>query len=158
MLRMARRISMICAGCKSSRYGTISMISTNIEGGCACGAVRYSAASEPTGSLICHCLSCRRSAASPVVAWLTFSKDTFHFRGQQPSVFRSSPAVLRTFCSSCGTPLAYENAAHASEIDVTTCSLDDPEAFPPTYHAWVQDGLSWVRFGDHLERFAESNT
>jgi hypothetical protein len=74
----------------------------------------------------------------------------------QPSVFRSSSAVRRTFCSSCGTPLTYENAAHALEIDVTTCSLDDPEAFPPTYHAWVQDDLSWVRLGDNLERFAES--
>jgi hypothetical protein len=133
------------------------MNSTSIEGGCACGAIRYSIASTPSGSLICHCLSCRKSAASPVVAWLTFSKDTFLVRGQ-PSVFRSSAAVRRTFCASCGTPLTYENAAHASEIDVTTCSLDDPEAFPPTYHAWVQDSLSWVRLEDHLERFAQSKS
>src|ERR1700722_9296979 len=134
----------------------MTMISPNIEGGCACGAVRYSSTSKPSGSLICHCRSCRRFAASPVVAWLTFPKDSFHFRGQQPSVFRSSPAVRRTFCASCGTPLTYEHTRHALEIDVTTCSLDDPEAFPPTYHAWVRHDLSWVRLGDNLERFAES--
>jgi hypothetical protein len=134
------------------------MSSIRIEGGCACGATRYIATSKPSGSLICHCLSCRKSAASPVVAWLTFSKDAFHISGQQPSVFRSSATVRRTFCSSCGTPLTYENVAHASEIDVTTCSLDDPEAFPPTYHAWMRDDLSWVRLGDHLERFAQSKS
>jgi hypothetical protein len=138
--------------------GIMRMTSMTIEGGCACGATRYSATSKPSGSLICHCLSCRRSAASPVVAWVTFSKDTFRFGGQQPSNFCSSPAVRRTFCSSCGTPLTYENAARALEIDVTTCSLDVPEAFPPTYHAWMEDDLSWVRFGDHLERHKQSNS
>lgn len=136
--------------------GTMSMTSMTIEGGCACGATRYSATSRPSGSLICHCLSCRRSAASPVVAWVTFSKDRFRFSGQQPSIFRSSSEVQRTFCSSCGTPLTYENAAYASEIDVTTCSLDDPEAFPPTYHAWMEDDVSWLRLAEHLERYAQS--
>jgi hypothetical protein len=52
--------------------------------------------------------------------------------------------------------LTYENAALALEIDVTTCSVDDPDAFPPTYHAWLQDDLSWTRFGDNLPRFDKS--
>ena len=106
--------------------------------------------------MICHCLSCRRSAASPVVAWVTFPKDALRFTRGQPSVFHSSAPVRRTFCPSCGTPLTYEHTARALEIDVTTCSLDDPEAFPPTYHAWLHDDLSWLRFGDDLERFQES--
>jgi hypothetical protein len=132
------------------------MISTTFEGGCACGAIRYRAASNPSGSMICHCLSCRRAAASPVVAWVTFAKDVLSFTRGQPSVFHSTAPVRRTFCASCGTPLTYENSARAMEIDVTTCSLDDPEAFPPTYHAWLHDDLSWLRFGDDLERFQES--
>jgi hypothetical protein len=106
--------------------------------------------------MICHCLSCRRSAAAPVVAWVTFPKEALRFTRAQPSVFHSSAPVRRTFCAFCGTPLTYENAARALEIDVTTCSLDDPQAFAPTYHAFVHDDLSWVRFGDNLEQFLQS--
>lgn len=132
------------------------MISTSIEGSCACGAIRYRAVGKPMASMICHCQSCRRSAGSPVVAWLTFSKEAFRFIRGQPSVLQSSASATRTFCAACGTPLTYENTARALEVDVTTCSLDDPEGFPPSYHAWLHDDLSWVRFGDDLKRFPES--
>jgi hypothetical protein len=54
--------------------------------------------------------------------------------------------------------MTYEHAARALEIDVTTCSLDDPEAFPPTYHAWLHDDLSWLRLDDNLKRFQESKS
>ena len=134
------------------------MIPTSIEGSCACGAIRYRAVSKPSISMICHCESCRRSAAVPVVAWLTFPKDSFRFIHGQPALFKSSASVRRTFCALCGTPLTYENAARTSEVDVTTCSLDDPDAFPPAHHAWLRDDLSWVHFGDQLERFPESKS
>ncbi len=60
---------------------------------------------------------------------------------------------VRTFCASCGTPLTYTHAERPSEVDVTTCTLDNPEAFPPTYHAWVSHDLAWVRFGDGLTAY-----
>ena len=39
----------------------------DIQGGCMCGAVRYSATTNPANSMVCHCQSCRRAAAAPVV-------------------------------------------------------------------------------------------
>jgi hypothetical protein len=38
------------------------------------------------------------------------------------------------------------------EIDVTTATLDDPEAFPPTHHSWIEEGVRWIRFGDGLSQ------
>ena len=35
-----------------------------IEGGCLCGAVRFSA-SDPTEGAYCHCRRCQRSAGGP---------------------------------------------------------------------------------------------
>ncbi len=40
-----------------------------------------------------------------------------------------------------------------ARIDVTTVSLDDPEAFPPTFHVQLGDDLAWVRFGDGLPAY-----
>ena len=131
-------------------------MSTNVvEGGCCCGAIRYRISGTPTNSMVCHCQSCRRVAAAPVVAWVTFPTQHFQFLHGRPSEFHSSEPVRRTFCAACGTPLTYEHRDHASSVDVTTCSLDDPNAFPPTHHSWLIHDLAWVRFGDGLPTFGE---
>jgi hypothetical protein len=126
------------------------------EGGCICGAIRYSVSGQPTNSMVCHCQTCRRVAASPVVAWVSFPTAQFRILQGQPSTFHSTPPVRRTFCAGCGTPLTYEIADSVGFIDVTTCSLDNPELFPPTHHSWLSHDLAWVRFGDGLPTFPES--
>jgi len=132
------------------------MPSKSVTGGCFCGAVRYKAASAPLASMVCHCQSCRRIAASPVVAWVTFHKAQFQFTSAAPSAFSSSRCVRRTFCPTCGTQLTYENAKSPSEVDVTTCSLDHPEEFTPTHHSWLSHNVPWVHFGDGLPSYPES--
>ena len=44
------------------------------------------------------------------------------------------------------------------EIDVTTCSLDDPAAFRPIHHSWVSHSPPWLRFGDDLPVYERSST
>src|SRR5688572_5481675 len=68
-------------------------LNVDIQGGCMCGAVRYSATTAPANSMVCHCESCRRSAASPVVAWVTFAKAEFRFTRGTPREYQSSPKV-----------------------------------------------------------------
>ena len=106
--------------------------------------------------MVCHCQTCRRVAASPVVAWVTFERDGFSFVKGAPGSFHSTAPITRTFCRDCGTPLTYARADSPDSIDVATCSLDNPNAFPPTHHSWLSHDLSWVRFGDGLPTFQES--
>jgi hypothetical protein len=124
-------------------------------GGCACGAVRYEVDARATNTMVCHCRTCRRVAGAPVVAWVTFPKERFRFVRGEPAYFNSTPPVTRTFCHDCGTPLTYEHADSPRTLDVTTCTLDDAEAFPPTHHSWLSHDLGWVRFGDGLPTFQE---
>jgi hypothetical protein len=132
-------------------------MATIIKGGCACGVIRFSAESHPWVSLIGHCESCRRVAAAPVTARVTFDKKRFKIVQGQPPGFSSSPSVWRTFCSACGTPLTYPHTDDPATVDVTSCRLDKPEAFPPTHHAWLRDDLSWLRFADGLAAYAEES-
>lgn len=125
------------------------------EGGCVCGAVRYAAEGAPTNTMVCHCRTCRRAAGAPVVAWVTFPVERFRFVKGAPEAFHSTPPVTRTFCGQCGTPLTYRHADSPASVDVTTCTLDAPEAFPPTHHSWLSHTLSWLRFGDGLPTFHE---
>jgi hypothetical protein len=128
------------------------------EGGCICGAIRYRVSGKPSNSMVCHCQTCRRVAASPVVAWVTFPTARFQVLHGQLAEFQSSQSVRRTFCAACGTPLTYEHGERSGHVDVTTCSLDSPESFPPTHHSWLSHDLAWVRFGDGLPTFQESRT
>ena len=131
------------------------MSTTIAEGGCACGAIRYRATAKPTNSMVCHCRTCRRVAGSPVVAWITLPLAAFEVIQGQPAEFHSSEPVRRTFCRRCGTPLTYQHGDSPNSVDVTTCSLDNPDAFPPTHHSWLAHNVAWIRFGDGLPTFDE---
>ena len=120
------------------------------EGGCLCGAIRYRVSGAPVTSGICHCRTCRMISSAPMLPFVTFRFDQFELMRGQPVDFHSSPPVTRSFCGRCGTPLTYCDNGHADEIDVMTCSLDNPEAFPPSHHIWVSHKLSWVRLTDGL--------
>jgi hypothetical protein len=120
------------------------MTELGIQGGCFCGTIRYRATSPPRISTICHCADCRKASGAASVAWVTFPAEGFAFVEGEPSRYRSSPPVVRTFCGRCGTPLTYRSDERKHEIDVTTASLDEPEAFPPTKHVFPEQKLSWV--------------
>jgi hypothetical protein len=126
-----------------------------VDGGCFCGKVRYRATAAPQASMICHCQSCRRAVGAPVVAWVTFARSALAFTEGEPAYFASSEPVRRGFCAACGTPLTYEHTDRPDSIDITTASLDAPNAFPPTHHSYLANDLTWVRFGDGLPAFPE---
>lgn len=128
-------------------------MSHTLEGGCLCGAVRYRIDGAPLVSGVCHCRTCRKAASSPVLPFLTFHVDQFLFTRGKPADFRSSSAVTRSFCDRCGSPLTYRNDGEPGQIDVMTCSLDDPEAFPPTHHVWVGYKIAWLHIADGLPAY-----
>ncbi|HQS14645.1 GFA family protein [Reyranella sp.] len=126
-----------------------------LKGGCFCGAVRYEAEGEPRHETLCHCSICRRTTGAPIVAWFTVRAGDFRIVTGEPARFRSSAAATRTFCGACGTALTFRSDDHGDEIDVTTCSLDEPERLPPKSHTWRASGLSWIRSADGLPAYRE---
>ena len=118
-----------------------------MEGRCFCGFVRYRAVGVPFDETNCHCSICRRTSGAPFVAWFSVRRADFELLAGAPASFRSSTHGTRTFCPRCGTPLTFESASSPDEIDVTICSLDDPEGLPPRDHTQVATRLPWVDLG-----------
>jgi hypothetical protein len=127
-----------------------------LEGGCLCRAVRYRARGEPVTVVYCHCTSCRRASAAPVVAWATFPLDRFEITAGSPAVYASSPGVERAFCSGCGTPLTYRAEYLPGLVDVTVASFDDPAALPPQRHIWDGERVRWLELADALPRHPDA--
>jgi len=124
-----------------------------LAGGCLCGAVRYQAAAAPFHETVCHCADCRRAVGAAAVAWFTVPASAFRWMTGTPAAFQSSPGVVRRFCAACGTSLTYEGAP--GEVDVTTCSLDDPAAVPPRDHTQTAARLPWDVIGDGLPAYPQ---
>ena len=122
-----------------------------LAGGCLCGAVRYEAAAAPFHETVCHCADCRRAVSAAAVAWFTVPSAAFRWVAGTPGAYRSSPGVLRRFCTACGTSLTFEGVP--GEVDVTTCSLDDPAAVPPRDRTWVAARLPWDALCDGLPAY-----
>lgn len=126
------------------------------QGGCFCGAIRYEAKGTPFHETNCHCSICRRTSGAPFVAWFSVPKASFRLLAGEPTRFRSSARGTRSFCPSCGTPLTCELDDFPEEIDVTICSLDNPEAVLPKDHTWTSNRLPWVKLADGLPLYRES--
>lgn len=127
-----------------------------LSGGCCCGAVRYEAAERGFHATTCHCPTCRKASGAPCVAWFTVPCADFEFITGTPARYRSSLHVTRSFCAECGTQLTYQHDDFPADIDVTLCSLDDPEAMRPEDHTFVRYRLSWMVMGDGLAEYPRS--
>lgn len=126
------------------------------EGGCLCGAVRYRLSGPPRATSLCHCVSCRRAAGAPSVAWVVMNAVDFAIVAGEPRAYASSPGVERTFCGNCGTPLTYRRT-NAASIDVTTASLDAPDSYPPTREIWISEKIAWECVDAALPQYSHSS-
>jgi hypothetical protein len=128
------------------------------EGGCLCGAIRYRVTGAPRSSSVCFCRSCRLASGAASVAWIVVGIDQFTLISGKLAAFRSSPPVVRSFCATCGTPLAYQHVDDAGAIELTTATLDDPQRFPPTREIWHLQKIPWAASDPEIPHFSQERT
>lgn len=126
-----------------------------LEGGCACGAIRYRLEVEPYDAGWCHCRVCQQVSGSGGMVFTTVPLAAFHIlRGEESfGRFRSTPFGSRTYCFDCGAPLTIHVRHQPGEIDVAAGSLDDPAAITPAFHLYAGSAPPWALSGDGLPRF-----
>lgn len=124
-----------------------------LEGGCHCGAVRYSLPEKVIYSSLCHCEDCRRSAGAPVVGWAAVTRDQLEVRGETTD-YQSSENGTRSFCGKCGTGLFYVNEVMLPGlVDVQFATLDDPSKLPPQLHVQYAEHIDWMETAQDLPKF-----
>jgi hypothetical protein len=127
---------------------------TPLCGGCQCGAVRYVIAAPPRRHSLCCCVDCRRSAGAPIVGWASVAEAALTITGRTAG-YNSSGDIERAFCPRCGTGLFYRSASlFPGEVDVSSGTLDDPNALPPTEVIQVADAPTWWETIGSLPRHA----
>jgi hypothetical protein len=129
-----------------------------LTGGCYCGRLRYEVDPPLFHQTNCHCSICRRTSGAPYVAWFTAVRSAFRWTAEEPARFASTARARRSFCPVCGTQISFEHRDWPAEIDVTICSLDEPDAVVPENHIHTAGRPAWVRPGDGLPEYPDYRT
>src|SRR3954468_848192 len=104
----------------------------DMEGGCQCGRVRYTATIHDDDAYLCHCRMCQRATGGVSIAFKNMKKTDVRFE-REPDYYASSPIAHRPYCRECGTPLGFA-FPDSENMDLTIGSFDDPGRFRPTHH------------------------
>ena len=110
------------------------------EGGCQCGAIRYTVNKPLPRAYACHCLACKKQSASAFAMAIFTTLEDIAVTGS-PNHFEtrsdSGNQKYCYFCGECGTRLwnGDDNPPHNITLKVGT--LDDPSDIAPAGHLWA---------------------
>ena len=119
-----------------------------LEGGCACGNVRYRLTSEPMFVHCCHCLNCQRHTGSAFVINLLIEAARVELLSGSPQPITmplnggSPNQIFR--CPRCQVAVWSEYGGRSEVRFVRGGSLDNPSAVAPDVHIYTRSKLPWV--------------
>lgn len=118
-----------------------------MEGGCACGAVRYRLTSEPMFVHCCHCLNCQRQTGSAFVINALIESDRVELIAGEPVAVdapRDDGSPQRIFrCAACQVAV-YSEYGRPEVKFVRAGTLDQPAGVVPDVHIFTRSKLPWV--------------
>jgi hypothetical protein len=130
-------------------------IQGSLDGGCLCGAIRYTLQGPALFASQCCCKDCQKATGTGHTTIVGVHRD--HIKRGTPKTYSSKGAsggdVVRHFCGDCGGRLYTSGTLPGEVVMVQAGSLDDPNRIYPESVIYVKDALAWDRFDDALPRF-----
>ena len=127
-----------------------------MEGGCACGAVRYRLNDAPMVVHCCHCTSCQTETGSAFVINAVIERDRLTLLSGEPEpVMTPSDSgrgqeIFR--CPACRVALWSHYSARKAAF-VRGGTLDAPEMATPDVHIFTRSKLPWVRLPEGAKAY-----
>lgn len=122
---------------------------TPYEGGCLCGAVRYTLTSRPLSVSACHCNDCKKLSGAAHIVMVTALAADFSARGET-DVYEKTAASGRIGkihrCATCGVRLWHAPQLGPQYVLIAAGTLDDPSWVVPTAHIWTSRAGPRERF------------
>jgi hypothetical protein len=119
-----------------------------LEGGCACGAVRYRLNAAPMFVNCCHCLDCQRQTGSAFVLNALIEAGEVQLLSGEPKPSRMPTDsgkphdIVR--CTRCGTALWSEYGGRPQIRFMRVGTLDDPSQLRPDAHIFTRSKQPWL--------------
>ena len=126
-----------------------------LEGGCACGEVRYRLMSDPLFTHCCHCLNCQRQTGSAFVINILIETDRVELLAGEPlpvDVPRGGSKQRIFRCPTCEVAV-YSRYTRAGIRFVRSGTFDDPSSVTPDVHIYTRSKLRWVTLPESVPAF-----
>jgi hypothetical protein len=118
-----------------------------MEGGCACGEVRYRLRRSPLFVHCCHCLNCQRQTGAAFAINVLIESQYVESLGRESErvpVPRSGAKRQQIYrCPVCRTAV-WSTYTRKSILFVRAGTLDDPSAVTPDVHIYTRSKLPWL--------------
>ena len=130
-----------------------------VEGGCACGFVRYRLTTAPIFVNCCHCRDCQRASGSAFAINAMIEADRVVLVGDgepevapAPADAHANQSVAR--CPHCGTALWTTHRLFGPPIRfVFVGTLDAAESLPPDAHFFTRSRHNWITIPEGAAAF-----
>ncbi len=128
-----------------------------LEGGCACGSVRYRLESAPMFVHCCHCRHCQRQTGSAFVLNALIETDRVTLLAGDPEPVPVPTDSGRPHdiwrCPVCRTAVWSNYGGRAALRFVRVGTLDDPVALAPDVHIYTRSKLPWIELPEGVPAF-----
>ncbi|KAI1741429.1 Mss4-like protein [Xylaria scruposa] len=118
-----------------------------LNGTCMCGAVKFEITGEPVGTILCHCVPCRKCAGANGSTNLVVDPKDFRQTGEIRNWTRKGVSgldVVYDFCATCPTIVVVKAEVMGGKLIVKTGLLDsesDIKRLPPRVELFVKDRI-----------------
>lgn len=132
---------------------------SQIEGGCRCGAVRYTLALEALPrTYACHCRDCQTWSGSAFSQQTFLPQDTLSVTGPL-DVFEltntSGRVSTQRMCAVCHTRIYNTNSARPGLVVVRAGTLDRSDELDVVAHIWVKRKQPWLSLPAEVPAWSE---
>jgi hypothetical protein len=126
---------------------------TMLEGGCACGEIRYRMNDKPLFVHCCHCRWCQRESGSAFALNAMIESDRVEtIKGKPqcvPTPTNSGKGQDFFRCPTCRVALWSHYSGAGDKVKfVRVGTLDNPDALPPDIHIFTDSKQPWVVIPD----------
>jgi len=124
-----------------------------VRGSCLCGNVSWQATGAIDRMSHCHCSVCRKLHGTGFATYCATEAEGFRWLGGKQSFadYESSPGVVRSFCTGCGSVLP--GKPWQGHVVMPAGCLDDDPDFRPERHIFVASRAPWDTISDDLPQF-----
>ena len=131
------------------------------QGGCQCGAIRFSTSTTPVRAMACHCTACKLRTGGPYGIGVYFNDaevqleqgDVLRYRFESDTTGRW---IENEFCSSCGSTVFWTLEMRPGLRAVAGGSYDDPDWYKVEAHIWTRSARSDMRFPEGMTQCEEA--
>ena len=128
-----------------------------LDGGCACGAVRYRLTSKPMIVHCCHCRDCQQQTGGAFAINALIETDRIEVLRGEVAVYEMATDSGRPHdihrCPTCATALWSDYGRRPYLRFVRATTLDDRGALPPDVHIFTASKLPWVGLPSDVPAF-----